>query len=419
MYCQHCGSKIYNESARFCPNCGSKLALESEQEHQSAEEAQTQELAEPELVNSPAVNSTEEQSRYTQIKRRRAGLIWPIAVPALSLIVAGGSSYAYYSHQKETNKSVISLKEKAEREALNGKYTEALSSLKKAQTLRPTYKVLTEDKEMIEKAVQVDKSLKEVTNSLKTQKLDQADSQINKLGITLQILKGPLYTPLSKQLEEKSTTLAVAKIKIEINKLNTVEDLAGKLTALSSLNSAETEEVKRLITAKVVELTTKKAEEQLGDKKFTEATATVDKGLEYAANDTKLVSFKTRIENQQAAFEKAEQERIQKAIEVAAQEDLNNHTAAVSVDNLDIYTDEYGDLHIAGDLKNKATVPISSIKIYYTVYDKDGNNLGSDYTYGDPYYLDPGQNGSFDDYHYGVYQDCTVKITRLTWELNE
>ncbi|MED4228076.1 FxLYD domain-containing protein [Neobacillus cucumis] len=417
MYCQHCGAKIANHTARFCPQCGSKL-LEPEQ-------SPTEEVEEFELENrnnheshDPTSNTMDEQTQEPKKQLYKSALLWPIAVPVLSLMVAGGSGYAYYSHQIATNKSVLSLKEKGEKDALKGKYIEALSSLKKAKGLRPSYHVLTEDEELVQKAIKVENSLKDISNLLKTQQLEKADSQISKLKITLQTVKGPLATLLSKQLEEKSTTLAVAKIKVEINKLSTVDELAGKLNALSSLHSAETDEVKRLIVAKIVELATKSAEQQLSENNFTDAAATIDKGLEYAANDTKLLSFKDRIQNAKTAFEKAEQARIQKAIEVAAQEDLNNHNAAVSVGNFNVFTDEYGDLHISGELNNHATVPISSIKIYYTVYDADGNSLGSDYLYGDPYYLEPGQNGSFDDYFYGVNQDCTVKITRITWQLN-
>ncbi|MEH7418799.1 FxLYD domain-containing protein [Neobacillus drentensis] len=418
MYCQQCGSKIPHTDARFCPNCGTPLAVESEQNltEEQAEERVIENQNNESLV--PTMNTAEVVTSDPKRRFSKSALVWPIAIPVFSLVLSAGSGYAYYNHQIETNKSVTSLKEKAENDALKGQYTQSLSSIKKAKTLRPNYKVLIEDEEKITKAIQLESSLKEISNSLKTQQIDKADSQINKLKVTLQTLKGPLYTRLNKQLDEKSTTLAVAKIKVEINHLNTVEELAGKLNALSSLSSSETDEVKRLILAKVVELTTKAAETQLGEKNFTEAMTTVDKGLEYAANDTKLLSFKERIKNEHASFEKAEQARIQKAIEVAAQEDLNNHTTAVTVDNLNVYTDEYGDLHIEGDLKNHATVPISSIKLYYTVYDVNGDSLGTDYTYGDPFDLEPGENGSFDDYQYGVYQDCTVKITRITWELN-
>ena len=412
MYCQHCGTKIDNDSARFCPNCGTKLEIEPVQE--SAEEEVIENIK---YVEQHDLTAPEEHSR-AQIRHSKKALLWAIAIPIVTLVISAGSGYAYYTDQKAANKSVTSLKEKAEKAALNGKYADALSSLKKAKKVRPTYKILIEDEEKIAKAAQVENSLKEISTSLKTQELEKADSQINKLKITLQTLKGPLFIPLNKKLEEKSTTLAVANIKVEINKLNSVDDLAGKLTALSSLRSAETDEVKRLILAKVAELTTKDAEKQLGEHNFTEAMTTVDKGLEYATNDTKLQSFKDRIKKEQAAFEKAEQARIQKALEVAAQEDLNNHTSAVTVDNLNVYTDEYGDLQMSGDIINHATVPITSIMVYYSIYDANGNLLGTDFTYGDPYYLDPGQNGSFNDYHYGVNQDCTVKITRITWQLN-
>jgi hypothetical protein len=419
MYCHHCGNKIADQTAQFCGNCGTRLALVKDQEIKVDEEAQhlTENTAIIETI-SLEKQSTEEPSRINNRKVNRAALLWPIVVPVISLLLGGGSAFAYYDHQTETNKEVLFLKEKAEKDALRGRYTQALSSLHKAEKLRPGYKVLKKDEGMINKALQLDKALEAISNSLKTQQIDKADTQIAQFKELLAQLQGPLFSPFHKQIDEKSTILAVAKIKGEINNLKTVEQLADKLTALSSLQAAESEEVKRLILAKIVDLSTKDAETKLSDNQFTDALSTIDKALEYAANDSKLLSFKERIQNEQTAFEKAEQQRIQKAIEVAAQEDLNNHTAAVSVDNLNVYTDEYGDLHISGDIINRATVPISSIKLYYTVYDTNGISLGSDFTYADPFWLEPGQNGSFEAYHYGVNQDTTVKIERITWQLN-
>lgn len=411
MYCQNCGTKIDNAAARFCPSCGSKVAA-----------GQTAETAEEELVLQTNELETEvdasnlEHSRSTLRKSNR--LVWPIIIPVVSLLIAGGSAYAYYHHQVETNKEVLFLKDKAENDALKGKYTDALASLKNANALRPAYQVLQKDQEQINTAIAFNRSLTEISNSLKTQKLDQADSQISKLKASLEKWSGPLFSPFQKQIEEKATTLAVAKIKVEINSLKTVDKLADKLTALSSLRAAETDAVKGLILAKIVDLTTKDAEAELHEKQFSDAMSTVDNGLKYASNDTKLVSFKKRIKNEQASFEKAEQQRIEKAMEVAAQEDLSNHTAAVSVNNLNFYTDDYGDLHISGDIVNQATVPISSVTLYYSIYDTSGNILASDSMYVDPYYLEPGENGTFEDFYYGVNEDTTVTVTKMTWQLN-
>ena len=405
MFCPNCGSQMVDDSAQFCTKCGTKLTPEP------ITKTSTDEAA----IEKPV----EEASRTTnRSKLNRSALLWPIAVPVLSLIIGGSSVFAFYHHEVQTNKNVTSLKEQAEKSALKGDYTAALSSLKKAETERPSYQVLNRDEATIKQAIDLKKALGSISNSLKYQKLDEADSEISKFKDSLKNLKGPLLTSFQKQIEEKSTILAVAKIKVDINNIKTVDKLADKLSALSSLSSAETEEVKRLILEKIVDLSTKDAESKLGSKQFTEATTTIDKGLEYATDDKKLLAFKDRIQKEQSAFEKAEQARIQKAMEVAAQEDLKNHTAAISVDNLNENIDEYGDLHITGDILNKATVPVSSIEIYYTVYDVNGNAIGSDYTFADPYYLDVGQNGSFTANHYGVNQEVTVQVTKVTWELN-
>ena len=87
------------------------------------------------------------------------------------------------------------------------------------------------------------------------------------------------------------------------------------------------------------------------------------------------------------------------------------------MENLDVYIDEYGDLNITGDVKNTATVPISSITLYYTMYDSSGNTIGSDSMYVDSYYLEPGEVSSFSDTQYGVNEEVTVEIDNATWYL--
>ncbi|MEH7524864.1 FxLYD domain-containing protein, partial [Bacillus sp. JJ1503] len=118
------------------------------------------------------------------------------------------------------------------------------------------------------------------------------------------------------------------------------------------------------------------------------------------------------------AFEEAEQQRIEKAMEAAAKEDLQNRTAAVSVSDFSAETDEYGDLYIIGNVKNVATTSISSITIYYTIYNENGGFLSSGYTSVYPYYLEPGELGYFDNIYYGVGQNVNVEIDNITWYLN-
>lgn len=433
MYCHKCGNKIEDESALFCHKCGTELNIEKTDgldNEQNAKQPidepveQTNEVQENESDTDDLDDKTdleqtsqEEISSRVMINRGRKSLLWPIAIPILSLLLSGSVGYFYYQHQMNVNQQVIDMKDKAENAALKGQYKQALSLLKEASNLRPTYTVLQDDQKQIQKALELDKSLDDITALLKKQELEKADSKISKFKDSLKNLKGPLFSPFQKRIADKETTLAVAKIKVEIDKLKTVDQLAVKLTSLSSLKSKESDEVNQLIRSKIVTLTLKDAEKLLNEKQYSEAIDSVDRGLNYASKNSKLLSFKDRIKKEQTAFEKAEQERIEQAMEAAAQEDLNNETAAVSVEDLDVYLDEYGDLNITGEIVNSATVPISSITLYYTIYDLSGNAIGSDYTFVDSYYLEPGESGSFSDTNYGVNQEVTVEIDNATWYL--
>lgn len=441
MYCHKCGNKIEDESARFCPKCGTELIIEpvhEQKDEQPKDEILQQNHEQPleqhvEKTNEMQENqdnaadlddtnhfdqpSLEEITSRVKLKEGRKSSLWPIALPVLSLILSSCLGYFYYEHQMNINEQVVHMKDRAENAALNGEYKQALTLLGEAANLRPTYKVLLNDQKQIQKALELEKSLETISTSLKKQELDKADSKINDFKDSLKSLKGPLFSPFQKKIEDKETTLAVAKIKVEIDKLKTVDQLASKLTTLSSIKSKESEEVNQLIRSKIVTLTLKDAEKLLNKKQYSDAINSVDKGLNYANKNSKLISFKDRIKKEQTAFEQAEKERIKQAMEVAAQEDLNNHTAAVSVENLDVYIDEYGDLNITGDVKNTATVPISSITLYYTMYDSRGNTIGSDSMYVDSYYLEPGKVSSFSDTQFGVNEEVTVEIDNANWYL--
>nr|WP_276569409.1 FxLYD domain-containing protein [Cytobacillus firmus] len=105
-------------------------------------------------------------------------------------------------------------------------------------------------------------------------------------------------------------------------------------------------------------------------------------------------------------------------MEAAAQEDIKNRTAAVEVLGLTAEVDEYGDLYVTGEVKNTATTAISSVTIYYSIYDENNGYIDEGVAIVYPYYLEPGESGAFDDMYYGVYQNATVTIDNITWYLN-
>jgi len=90
----------------------------------------------------------------------------------------------------------------------------------------------------------------------------------------------------------------------------------------------------------------------------------------------------------------------------------------VDVSDFSVEVDEYGDLYIAGNVKNVATTTIGSITIHYSIYDENDMYLSNGSTSVYPYYLEPGELGSFEDIYYGVYQNVNVEIDNVTWYLN-
>ena len=96
------------------------------------------------------------------------------------------------------NQQVIHMKDKAEKAALKGEYKQALSLLKEATNLRPTYTVLQNDQKQIQKALGLDKSLDDITASLKKQELEKADSKISKVQRFSEKPKRSSFFPFSK-----------------------------------------------------------------------------------------------------------------------------------------------------------------------------------------------------------------------------
>ena len=94
-----------------------------------------------------------------------------------------------------------------------------------------------------------------------------------------------------------------------------------------------------------------------------------------------------------------------------------NRTAAVSVVNVDATLDMYGDLYISGSLINNATRPISSITVLIDIYNIEGIYLGQTYADVYPSWLDVGEEGFFETYYYGVYEEAEISVVNATWYL--
>ena len=412
MYCQKCGWKAESESTRFCQKCGSKLINE-------ADSASAMDIEESQVfLQNEEVSKEKITSRENVRKQNGLSLLWSIVAPVASFLLASSIGYYYYNLQTDKNNQVQLLQEKAEKAALSGDYEEALGNLEKAAEIRPSYSLLAEMEALILTAMEFKENFDNIEDLIKKQNLDEADTEVARLKELLHEQEGPLFSGFKDEISEKESHLSIAKTRKDIEHLNTVEQLGAELHSLSSVNHEDKDEVAKLIKDKIVNITINEAQLQMNDKQFSNAIELVNEALHYASGDEKLLSFQERIVQEQSAYEEAERNRIEQAIMVAAaQEDLKNKTAAVNVESLDVYIDEFGDLHVSGTVKNTASVPIFSIELYYSVYDSEGIEIGSDRMYADPYDLKPGAVGTFNELYSSVYEEITVEITKAVWKL--
>ncbi|MEK4664686.1 FxLYD domain-containing protein [Priestia sp. FSL H7-0729] len=338
-------------------------------------------------------------------------------IPLLLAAVMGALLTFYYKQEMSINAEVKSLHQQAEQVALEGKYKEALQLLDTALVKRPNYDALVQDRQITAKAFNLMNQLNEAATSLKTGKLSEGDKSIQAVAKVLKEREEPVFTKVRATLSNRKVTLAVLKVKKEIDSLTTVEALAEKLDTISNLKGKEAEAVEKQIVDKLAGISYKQAEQQVKTKDFAAALQTVDQGLSYAPEDDKLTAYRDRVLSEKKNFEKAEAERIQLAEQQAAEEDLKNRTSAVSIVNVEAALDMYGDLYISGSIINNATRPISSVTVMVDIYGTDGTYLGQTHVDVYPSWLEVGEEGFFETYYYGVYQEAEVSVVNATWYL--
>lgn len=399
MYCHVCGTKNSSGQAQ-CQKCGTVLKQVSSTEDQIWKE---QEELSPRNVAAAGEVS----------KRKNSPFLW--IIPLLLAAFMGALLTYYYNQESAVNAQVKTLHHEAEQAALNGKYAEAIKLLDKALGYRPNVEALVQDRQITAKAYNLFNQMDEAADLLKTGKLSEADKIIQTAAKTLNERQEPVFAKARAALNNRKVTLAVLKVKKEIDQLTTVEALAGKLKTISGLSGKEAEAVRKQIIDKLAGISYKQAEQQAKKRNFTAALQTVDNGLSYAPDDQKLTKYRDEVLREKKAFEKAEEERIRLAEQQAAEEELRNRTGAVYVTDLSAELDEYGDLYISGSIVNQGTRPISSVALIVNINASNGDYIGETDAYVYPTILDVGEEGYFETYYYGVYEATNVTVTNASW----
>lgn len=445
MYCHECGAK--NESGTaVCIKCGTKLIQHDGVDllHQLGFGKDTSQLAsaksESEVASASALSNdnlelnqqnvqhgqNSHNSKNSQISRRSSStqnkkakpkaIAW--LIPLLVLGVTIVSLFLYYKYEMGINENVTRLHAEANEKALVGHYQEAKQLIDAALTERPQNKALISDQNVLKEAMSLQDQLAEAANELKTQKIDSGEKLLDKVTAGLKERNEPIFTPLHKELATNQTTLAVLKVKAEIENLDSVDALVEKLDEINKIEGKEAEAIAKQIKNKLVDVSYKAAEVKLKKSDFPKALQIVDYGLYHVPNSNKLSDYRKYIVEKREVFEQAEAKRIELAEQKAAEEALNNQTAAVQVIGINGVLDEYGDLKITGKIKNVATRPIYDVELTIDIYDLEGKYMNQVNAYVDPYYLDTNAVGSFTATYNSAYAEASVTASHATWFLD-
>ncbi|MEB1806375.1 MAG: FxLYD domain-containing protein [Bacillaceae bacterium] len=375
------------------------------------------------MENLDEVSATTEEDSYPttlppkkQYSKRKTLTLWLLPVVSILFVTIGLISYYYY--EASINNKIATLNRQIESNFSAGEYEKAEKKITEALELRDMT-MFQQYRDVVKLALHYEEKLHEIDDLIQLNQVIQASHHIKKLKEHMHETNYlPLLQPIQIRLENTEINLTVAEAKMELNELETVAELAQKLSSLSSFNGEEAEKIKQQILNKIVQLSYEKAEIHLQKHEFSKALYALETGLQYAINDEKLLSFIDRVNDEKLAFEKAEQNRLEAAMVAAAKEDLKNRTEAVDITSINIELDEFGDVSLFGDVINNGTTTIYSIDIHYSIFDEDEELVSESVTSVYPYELAPGETGRFSHSYYGVFEELSVSVESITWQID-
>lgn len=407
MFCHSCGQRRYEE-AQFCSNCGSRyLDVEENVEPARVEEEASIMDTEPGQLSNSGMRSVPKNPS-----------ILPWLLPLVCFLFIGIGLVYYAMYEIDINEQVAKTIMQVEIELSEQRYETALKLVSSALDDRSENNELIQLKHVIEKAIAYEGRVDTIDQLIEDSLLDEASKTIYTLKEDLSNENNDLFNPIAAMLEEREDHIMLGYIDEELDKYVTLEELKAQYSKVSSLDTAQAEEIREQIISKITELTSEQAKAYLVKLDFSSAVNMIEQGLHYASNDERLLKLMDEVNQQKIAFEQAEQERLEQAMAAAAEEDMKNRTDAVEILTFDVYLDEWGDVYLNGEIKNVATTQIYSVELYYSVYSLEGYYLGESSVIVYPYYLEPGEIASFDDIFYGAYEDVNVNIENITWYLD-
>ncbi|MFD2115366.1 FxLYD domain-containing protein [Paenibacillus yanchengensis] len=359
-----------------------------------------------------------EQTTSTTPRKNKLAIGIILSLLLTVTLVAVAALFYYYQHEVEVNNRVLKLQQDARTKALAGEYDEALILLHQASNHRPQFAALLADEEVLYHAIELEELLQGAEQSIEEGSTVEAEQQLDQARSRLTGRKEPLYFKLRSKLDELTVGLKVQKLSRELQFTNSIGRITEQLHTVSTLGGDEAAVLKESMLEKLVELSSSEAANLLKKKNYSKALETIDVALQFTQGNKALDLLRKQVVDAQRQYEQAEQQRIEQAMQKAAEEDLINQTAAVEVIHIEHTFDEFGNMTIEGLLRNQATRPIHTIEVQFTVYDLEGNELDSGSAKVTPDFVEAGEQMVFTSTIYGAFwQECKVVVDHATWYL--
>ncbi|WP_408008717.1 hypothetical protein ACJROX_29480 [Pseudalkalibacillus sp. A8] len=342
---------------------------------------------------------------------------WHWLMPVIAFLIATICLSGYFFSEHNRTNSAMEAFQKGETAALKGEFKEARKYFEEALALRSQFPAATENMKLVNSAIEINERLHIATKHQEGQEFSKSFEQIEKAEGILSTYSGKVADSIEKDIKNIRMNVNVAEISYEMKGKSTLEELEPILIKAEKLDIKEADEIADEIRNRIAEIAFAQANDLLTDHQFTAALASVKKGLYHKPKNEKLINLKSTIQNEQAAFEKAEQKRYEQALIAAAEEKEHNLNDALEVISIKAEFNDLGDLVVKGSVKSKATVPITLASISYSLVDKKKRVYDENEVYIYPDVLYPDEKGTFEYTHYLIDKELDVEFNEANWYL--
>lgn len=339
-------------------------------------------------------------------------------LPIFSLLLCILSLMTFYFILQHMETTAKQLYNQGENYISEENYVEAKAAFNDALTYKENFQQADIALNFVDKVLDIEDDLKEAIKQQEDFQFKDALSIIDISERTLQNYHGTAVNNLIDQIIIQRNNIKIEQLKNLLEDQPNIDELKILLWESEAINNADAEEITVNIRNQIVDYTFSRASEQLNNKQFNDAQILVDDGLKYASNSEKLLSLKTTIEKEKTAFEMEQQQRIEQAIHLAAEEQEKNQEDAVKLNKVKIDNDEQGNWILNGKVTSVATVPINSVLIEYSLLTNKDDEILSNKVYVFPDKLYMNEDGKFEFTHYDIdekHKNIKVKVNKITW----